>query len=641
MTTLSAPGQHRPWNRSRTVISRWLTWLVQLFGVYWRIVVHSLKVNSRAPAWISPRWRHPLIGYLLAIVLTLLAITLEFAVVHVWLQVDEVTGILVFLVILFVGLNWGAGPCLVATALGTFLLVYVVYPPHFSFTLKQLIDLIQSGLVLFGGLIVTQVVSHRERERQRVQGVLETLLAMVEALVQPPAPASEGRGAAAVAVDGQAEAPPQDLVAQRLAEVLAYELEYQQVCLYALKAEGDGLTVLGAADRSANPARRWGEATLLPPLPSRVWRDAEVVRRLHAGEIVRIEGIEPKPPSEQRGLRSDSAQSISLLAIPLQRGATLLGVVTLAAPRPAAPAHRENLALVPAIAQLGALVIERERLVHEREVARAEALAQHEAARRLEGFLGIVSHELKTPLTGLLLGLQLIQHRFDRLVAHPSTPTTAATPGGGESSLPSVQQPLRHVYRQSKRLERLVNEVLESSRIETDNFNLRREPTDLAALVGANIEEVRLLTPERTIDVRPQPAQAVLVDGDRERIGQVLTNYLSNALKFSAEGRPVTVEVRLEGETARVAVTDEGPGLPPSEQERIWQRFYRAEGTHVQSGSGVGLGLGLYISKTIVEAHSGQVGVESAHGQGSTFWFTLPLAPHGETGNDTSATPLS
>ena len=110
------------------------------------------------------------------------------------------------------------------------------------------------------------------------------------------------------------------------------------------------------------------------------------------------------------------------------------------------------------------------------------------------------------------------------------------------------------------------------------------------------------------------------------RIGQVVANYLTNALKYSSVDKPVTVSLEMEGPVARVSVQDEGPGLPPVEQERIWERFHRVRGVEVQTGSGIGLGLGLYISKTIITWHGGRVGVDSTPGQGSTFWFTLPLA---------------
>jgi signal transduction histidine kinase len=106
-----------------------------------------------------------------------------------------------------------------------------------------------------------------------------------------------------------------------------------------------------------------------------------------------------------------------------------------------------------------------------------------------------------------------------------------------------------------------------------------------------------------------------------------VTNYLTNALKYSPAKQPVVVGLDVASNEARVWVRDQGPGLPPEEQVRIWERFHRVKGIKVQSGTGVGLGLGLYICRIIIERHQGQVGVESAPGQGSTFWFTLPLAP--------------
>jgi signal transduction histidine kinase len=116
----------------------------------------------------------------------------------------------------------------------------------------------------------------------------------------------------------------------------------------------------------------------------------------------------------------------------------------------------------------------------------------------------------------------------------------------------------------------------------------------------------------------------VLADADR--IGQVITNYLTNALKYSPASQPVRIWVGIADGRARVAVEDHGPGLPVSEQERIWQQFYRAEGVKVQSALGGSMGLGLYVCKRIVEDHGGAVGVYSEVGHGSTFWFELPLA---------------
>jgi signal transduction histidine kinase len=125
------------------------------------------------------------------------------------------------------------------------------------------------------------------------------------------------------------------------------------------------------------------------------------------------------------------------------------------------------------------------------------------------------------------------------------------------------------------------------------------------------------------------PDAPIVVLADADRIGQVVTGYLSNALKYAPEDQPVTVRLEATSDDARVSVHDEGPGLPPDQQERVWEAFYQAPGVETQSGSSIGLGLGLSICRTIVERHGGRVGVESAVGQGATFWFTLPLAPTG------------
>jgi signal transduction histidine kinase len=127
---------------------------------------------------------------------------------------------------------------------------------------------------------------------------------------------------------------------------------------------------------------------------------------------------------------------------------------------------------------------------------------------------------------------------------------------------------------------------------------------------------------------------AVPVRADGERIAQVVTNYLTNALKYAPEDRPIRVGVEVDGAHAVVRVHDEGQGIAPSEHAHIWARFYRAPGVEHRSGSHVGLGMGLHISRTIVERHGGHVGVESVPGAGATFWFTIPRAAESEGGHE-------
>jgi signal transduction histidine kinase len=263
-----------------------------------------------------------------------------------------------------------------------------------------------------------------------------------------------------------------------------------------------------------------------------------------------------------------------------------------------------------ALVRQGLTAVEVARMRREREDALRATTAQ------METFVGVAGHELKNPLASVKLSLQLVARRLRQMSQRE--PETAP-------SLEPVLETVARAERQEHRVDRLVDELLDASRIQSGKLELHLKPTDLVAIVCEVMEEQSQLNPLRILRFEcPKDLHApVLADADR--IGEVVTNYLTNALKYSPPGSPVQLGVEVETGKARVWVRDHGPGLSPEEQERIWERFYQAGGIDVQSGTGVGLGLGLHISQIIVELHHGQVGVQSAPGQGSTFWFSLPL----------------
>jgi signal transduction histidine kinase len=242
-------------------------------------------------------------------------------------------------------------------------------------------------------------------------------------------------------------------------------------------------------------------------------------------------------------------------------------------------------------------------------LAREQAL--REAQQHMDEFLSIASHELKNPLTTISATIQLTKRQLNRL-------------GNGADSA-AILKLLERAQRQITLQNRLVNDLLDVSRVRMNRLELQPRLCDLRILLGETVEDIRMVHPDRTIRLELPAEQEVLVLADTERIGQVITNYLTNALKYSPANRSVEVSLQVEGNQARIAVSDEGPGLSPAEQKHIWERFYRVEGIQVQAGSGVGLGLGLHICQAIILRHQGQVGVESRKGAGSTFWFTLPL----------------
>ena len=219
-------------------------------------------------------------------------------------------------------------------------------------------------------------------------------------------------------------------------------------------------------------------------------------------------------------------------------------------------------------------------------------------------FISIASHELKTPLASLKGMTQLLRMRLER----------------ADSTEVSY---LKNMERSIHRMEVLVNDLLDTSLLETGLFNLYCERYDLVTLCRQLITEYTAADDMIiNFEVLDEPIEVNL---DVDRISQVIINLLSNARKYSPPGYPVTLTVERTGNEGIVSVSDTGPGIPAEMLPHIFERFYRAPGIEVQTGSSVGLGLGLYISKKIVERHDGRIEVESIAGQGSTFSVVLPL----------------
>jgi signal transduction histidine kinase len=283
--------------------------------------------------------------------------------------------------------------------------------------------------------------------------------------------------------------------------------------------------------------------------------------------------------------------------------------------------------LLLVIVRQAIICLDAARLRRERAVAQVQEQALVELNRRKDEFLGIVSHEIRTPLTSLQGHLQLLACRFDAW--RPQDDGVAATTSLAGMVARAIAT-VRYCLESMRRLTRLADDLVDDTRIHDGRLTLHLAPCDLGPIVCAAVEEQRALELGRTINRELPPDGPVLVIADADRIAQVVTNYLTNALKYSNRERAVAVRIEVASEAdgvwARVSVRDEGPGLSPADRGRVWERFPRIEAVAVQCGSGVSLGLGLSISKAIVEAHGGRVGVESVVGEGSTFWFSVPLA---------------
>jgi PAS domain S-box-containing protein len=238
-------------------------------------------------------------------------------------------------------------------------------------------------------------------------------------------------------------------------------------------------------------------------------------------------------------------------------------------------------------------------------VVARDVTAELEAEQLKADFVATVSHELRTPLTPLKGFLSALLQG-----------TVADSPEAREEYY-------RIMMNQADRLERLITDLLEVSRMESRDPSVSSEVVELTGLVADQIDLIGKSQSDRRI-LFHGPGEPILVLADPFRLGQVVANLASNALKYSPSGSDIDVSVHREDGHAVVSVKDYGDGIPLSEQERVFGRFQRLEnGLSRKTG---GTGLGLYIAKRFVEAMSGRLWLTSTPGNGSTFCFSLPLA---------------
>jgi signal transduction histidine kinase/PAS domain-containing protein len=470
-----------------------------------------------------------------------------------------------------------------------------------------------------GAIVIGREVTARRRLEQRAHEALQALLAMAESLVQERAPAEEPAGA------GESEAPTR-VVMQRMVELTRQVLGCWRVVILGLDGDGECIQQVALSGASPQQEQRWREIVLGARLGD--FLQPALLRRLRAGESLLIDLEMPEFAHLQRQIVSYPVRAI--LVIPMRLRERLIGALALDYGPEEHSYTTDELTLAAAVARMATLVLEREQLLEERAEARASVLALREANRRMDEFISFAGHELRAPLTVLKANAQLIKRLLEKASALGRGLSGDQQPAGPlQQRLASIPELLDRSISQVDLLDRLVGDLLDFSRIQSDTLYLTRQRQDLLRIVREVVEGQRQVHPGREIQLRIEAEGPITVNVDAARIGQVLTNYLLNAIRYAPPERPIAVHVRREGRLARVLVRDQGPGIAPELQGRVWERFYRAPGILVHEGSPAGLGLGLHICRTIMRLHQGEVGLESQPGAGATFWFALPLAEEG------------
>jgi signal transduction histidine kinase len=223
---------------------------------------------------------------------------------------------------------------------------------------------------------------------------------------------------------------------------------------------------------------------------------------------------------------------------------------------------------------------------------------QHEEFR--DQYIGLISHDLRTPLLTINLSAATLKLQIER------------------GDLAKAAEPLEAIRHSTKRMAEMIDDMLETTRLESGQLQLHKGPVDLGELGRTVARELGAMSAN---PIRCEAAGPVPVIADAGRIERVLENLVGNAVRYSPPGTEVTIRVQARGDEAVVTVTDRGPGVPADVVPKLFQRFYRAGSGNTSSG----LGLGLYNSRLIVEHHGGRIWVESQPGAGSTFGFSVPV----------------
>ncbi|HLG77876.1 MAG TPA: HAMP domain-containing sensor histidine kinase, partial [Ktedonobacteraceae bacterium] len=434
-------------------------------------------------------------------------------------------------------------------------------------------------------------ITERSQKEQRINQAFTILLSLIESVVHLPEQTNQSTaGEHSISASFSA-------IGQYFVDVIHQVVDCNSVGMVALDSSTGTMHLVGVSGFPEDVAARIGAEMEGSTLSDYI--DFSSVNRMVNNQVV-IRDL-TKQPFEHRS--AFGMQNV--LLVPMFLDGQLVGGFCI--DRPGGRGYnQEEIALVKAIATMAALVLDRARLFQVWAQAHANELALQEANRRFDIFLSMASHELKTPLTGIRGNIQLALRRLQKIAQHD--PALADATG---DVIRRLQLPLDEAIQRVITQDRMISEMLDASRIRADRLDMLMGPCNLVDIVRRATDDIRYFMPARTFTVSMPDNVVIRIMADADRISQVISNYLSNAVKYSSVDLPVQISLTVDGTQTRVAVTDRGPGLAPEEQPHVWERFYRARGIEVQYGSGAGLGLGLYLCRTIIELHHWQVGLES------------------------------
>jgi PAS domain S-box-containing protein len=398
--------------------------------------------------------------------------------------------------------------------------------------------------------------------------------------------------------------------------VLATSLDYEETLRTVAEVAVRSLADFCAVDlvERGREVRRIEVACRDPSLREAAWalRDVELDRRrphlvdrtLATRETVLVSSatprdLEPLIQSPDHGRILTDLRIQSYMTVPLLAGDRMLGALLLIAAGDSRSFDEEDLRLARDLGFLAGLSLENAHLHQEAQ----------QAIQARDDILGVVSHDLGNPLQAVFIGIEALKR------------------SSGAEADPGMTYYLDAIHRSAEHMQRLIQELLEVRRMEAGHLTLTCTPQGLGLMVQDILEVMAPLAGMKDVRLVDRAAGLSLprVQVDPDRIRQVLSNLVGNAVKHTPEGGTVTLEARAQDGEVLVSVIDTGPGIAEANREKVFERFWRAEAQGPK-----GIGLGLAIAKGIVRAHGGRIWLESEEGEGSAFHFTLPVAAGGD-----------
>lgn len=404
-------------------------------------------------------------------------------------------------------------------------------------------------------------------------------------------------------------------VGQQLVELIKKEVVCDQALIYAHSYPEERVYLHAASGLTSEQIHRRCKTAGLYTMSE--FLDPDPIALLRAGQLVILPRSQIHVPPE---FEHDLGEQTMLLA-PLFAKDYLVGLLVVSRTTQEECYSPRDIDLVKATANLVVIVLERVLAMHSWVKEHASVLALEEVNRRTNEFLNTISHELNTPLTSLIGNIQLAQLRLQRWRRDYADQPNLL------KRIDDLQKVLYSAWEGAHKQKHLISHMVDDAQLQSGNLVLRKHTCNLADIARDTVATIQRNHPYHLICltfIDKVPNYPIYADS--ERIEEVLHTFINNALAYSAREEPVNVMVRKDNANVYVSVQDRGPGISPEDQPHIWERFYRSKGVGVQHELDLSLGLSLYLCRCLIELHQGMVGLESAPGSGSTFWFSVPLA---------------